>query len=175
MDEDFTAEQVAQGEVAEAAEDAQQVRLEVEARVRAAVRILVVDNEVETADRVVLLLERAGYEAEIATDGAGAMSLAERFQPHLVILGPISNHVGSTEFARALRSSAHDIVHPGDESDAVASSSPDVPILHIVDRAKLLQQRLQTLGTTPQSEAIFKPIDERELLDKVARALALRS
>lgn len=169
MDEDFT---VAQGETAQ---EAQQMRLEVEARVRAAVRILVVDNEVETADRVVLLLERAGYEAEIATDGAGAMSLAERFQPHLVILGSITNHVGNTEFARALRASAHDIVHPSEQANAVASSSPDVPILHIVDRSRLLQQRLQTLGTTPQSEAIFKPVDERELLDKVARALALKS
>lgn len=157
--------------------EAQQTRLEVEARVRASVRILVIDHEVETADRVVVLLERAGYDAEIATDGASGLSLAERFQPHLVILGAISNHTSSTEFARALRASAHDIVHPDDEASAssVASSSPDVPILHLVDRAHLLQQRLQTLGSTPQSEAIFKPVDERELLDKVARALALKS
>lgn len=164
MDENFSAAGAAQGTAAgeamsgaqadagaQAASDAeaqaQQMRVEIEARVRASVRILVIDHEVETADRVVMLLERAGYEAEIATDGASGLSLAERFQPHLVILGAISNHVSSTEFARSLRASAHDIVHP-DEAEvlnAVASSSPDVPILHLVDRAHLLQQRLHTL------------------------------
>ncbi len=159
------------GAAAEAAEAAAQVRLEVEARVRAAVRILVIDNEVETADRV---LERAGYEAEIATDGASGLSLAERFQPHLVILGSITNHVSGTEFARALRSSALESAPSGEDADAMVGSGLSVPILHIVDRARLLQQRLQTLGATPQSEAIFKPVDERELLDKVARALALK-
>ncbi len=162
------------GAAAEAAEAAAQVRLEVEARVRAAVRILVIDNEVETADRVVVLLERAGYEAEIATDGASGLSLAERFQPHLVILGSITNHVSGTEFARALRSSALESAPSGEDADAMVGSGLSVPILHIVDRARLLQQRLQTLGATPQSEAIFKPVDERELLDKVARALALK-
>lgn len=167
------------GDEAQAAQDAdaQQMRLEVEARVRAAVRILVIDNEVETADRVVVLLERAGYEAEIATDGASGLSLADRFQPHLVILGSINNTVSSMEFARLLRASAHDTVlaPESENTGAIVSSGASVPIMHLVDRARLLEQRLHTLGATPQSEAIFKPVDERELLDKVARALALKS
>ncbi len=175
MDEDLEAASQSQSAVeAEVeAEASAQMRLEVEARVRASVRILVIDHEVETADRVVVLLERAGYEAEIATDGASGLSLAERFQPHLVILGQISNHVSGTEFARALRSSA--LESAPTDTDALLGSAHSVPILHIVDRARLLQQRLHTLGATPQSEAIFKPVDERELLDKVARALALKS
>ena len=146
-------------------------QLEVEARLRAAIRILVIDNEVEAADRVVMLLERAGYESEIATDGASGLSLCERFRPHLVVLGAITNSVNPTEFARQLRAAAQEPAAEGMPFNSLAGSGASLPILYLIDRAHLLQQRLQTLGATPLVEAVFKPVDERELLDKVARAL----
>jgi CheY-like chemotaxis protein len=155
------------------ATEEEQLRAEVEARMRAAVRVLIIDNEVETADRLVMLLERAGYEADIATDGASALVLVERFRPHLVILGPIANTVNSTEFTRLLRAAPMEAAETGLETGTASSGGAglEVPILYLLDRAHLLQQRMQKLRDTPMSEAIFKPIDERELLDKVARTL----
>lgn len=155
------------------ATEEEQLRAEVEARLRAAVRVLIIDNEVETADRLVMLLERAGYEADIATDGASALVLVERFRPHLVILGPIANTVNSTEFTRLLRAAPMEAAGSGLETGTASSGGAglEVPILYLLDRAHLLQQRMQNLRDTPMSEAIFKPIDERELLDKVARTL----
>jgi hypothetical protein len=70
-------------------------------------------------------------------------------------------------------SSALDGFEPAPRLSPLVGAGHDVPILHLVDRARLLQQRFQTLSQTPLAEAIITPVDERELLDKVARALLL--
>ena len=48
--------------------------------------ILVVEDEASIAEVVSLYLKRAGFSAQIASDGRQAMTFFERRQPDLVIL-----------------------------------------------------------------------------------------
>lgn len=49
-------------------------------------RVLVVDDNSETADSLVVLLKLLGHDAEIAYDGLAAVEAAERFHPDVMLL-----------------------------------------------------------------------------------------
>ncbi len=49
-------------------------------------RILIVDDDKEIIDAVVYALENAGYEVLVARDGNEGLAMAEKSNPHLVIL-----------------------------------------------------------------------------------------
>src|SRR5215216_476129 len=65
--------------------------------------ILVVEDEASVAEVVSLYLKRAGYQAQIASDGRQAMSLFERHKPDLVILDLMLPEVDGLSLTRWLR------------------------------------------------------------------------
>lgn len=65
--------------------------------------ILVVEDEASIAEVVSLYLKRAGFNAEIASDGRQAMNLFERRKPDLVILDLMLPEVDGLSLTRWLR------------------------------------------------------------------------
>ena len=65
--------------------------------------ILVVEDEASIAEVVSLYLKRAGYGAQIASDGRQAMTLFERSKPDLVILDLMLPEVDGLSLTRWLR------------------------------------------------------------------------
>ena len=50
------------------------------------IRILVIDDDVQTTTDLKRFLERAGYEVQVENDSTNALEGAHLFQPHVVIL-----------------------------------------------------------------------------------------
>ena len=65
--------------------------------------ILVVEDEASIAEVVSLYLKRAGYNAQIASDGRQAMHLFERHKPDLVILDLMLPEVDGLSLTRWMR------------------------------------------------------------------------
>ena len=130
------------------------------AEVHQETRILVIENDVEAADHVINILESDGYAVEIATDATYGVMLAQTYLPHLILLGALSEHLTGADFMRSLRNV------PG-----FAERAQITPVLYLIDNSQLLQQRFQGLRDTPLTSTIFKPANERELLQKIERAL----
>ena len=53
---------------------------------RAGYRVLVVDDDIDTAQSLFLLLLDMGHEAAYATDGTAALEMARKLQPQFVLL-----------------------------------------------------------------------------------------
>ncbi len=70
------------------------------------VRILVVDDDADTAVYICSLLEDHGYEAEAASDAEEALELMERFEPHLVTLDVMMPGRSGLDLLVRLRSDA---------------------------------------------------------------------
>ena len=49
-------------------------------------RVLVVEDSVDSAETLALLLERWGYDVKVAHDGAGALQAARQFHPQIILL-----------------------------------------------------------------------------------------
>ena len=49
-------------------------------------RILVVDDQVDAADGLGMLLDALGHETEVAYQGADAVSVTQQFAPHIVFM-----------------------------------------------------------------------------------------
>jgi CheY-like chemotaxis protein len=65
-------------------------------------RVLVVDDNVDAADSLALLLQQFGHEVRSAYDGASALREVPTFQPHLVLLDIGMPHVSGYDVARAV-------------------------------------------------------------------------
>jgi CheY-like chemotaxis protein/two-component sensor histidine kinase len=96
----------------------------------AAVRVLVVDDNVDAADSLTMMLQAAGQEARAVYDGATALRLFETFRPHLILLDIGMPQMNGYDVARALRSApaGHDPVIAavsgwGQEADKARASA----------------------------------------------------
>ena len=67
-------------------------------------RVLVVDDDIDTAQTLFLLLLDMGHEAAYATDGRRALAAARRLQPEFVILDIGLPDLDGSEVAKDLRS-----------------------------------------------------------------------
>lgn len=70
-------------------------------------RVLVVDDNVEAADLLQMLLEIQGYEVRTANDGLSGLSEAELFRPHVVCTDIEMPGYSGRQLAEALRKSTH--------------------------------------------------------------------
>ncbi|MBV9490972.1 MAG: response regulator [Verrucomicrobia bacterium] len=66
-------------------------------------RVLVVDDNVDAADTLAMLVELAGYEVRVAYDGPAALTVAEYFRPQVVLLDLHLPTLDGYEVARQLR------------------------------------------------------------------------
>ena len=124
-------------------------------------RILVVESENEAADELVRILENDGHRVENAADAKTALLHLHDFEPQLVLLGTYLSDM------------------PGYELTAILRGAPQygwkfrhVGLLFVADRHKLLKARFIGAPDIPIAQYIFKPINEDEVRDKVAREIA---
>ncbi|HEX6767450.1 MAG TPA: ATP-binding protein, partial [Polyangiaceae bacterium] len=66
-------------------------------------RVLVVDDNLDAAESMSLLLSELGHETRMLTDGKRVVEVAREFQPHVVVLDISLPDVSGFELARALR------------------------------------------------------------------------
>lgn len=66
-------------------------------------RVLVVDDNVDAAQTLAMLVQLAGHDVRIAYDGPPALTLAEAFQPQVVLLDLNLPAMDGYEVARKLR------------------------------------------------------------------------
>jgi CheY-like chemotaxis protein len=72
----------------------------------AAMRVLCVDDQRETAGAVGRLLEHAGYEVRVCHDGPEALAAARAFQPDVCVIDLMLPGMDGTELAVRLREQA---------------------------------------------------------------------
>ena len=66
-------------------------------------RILVADDNQDAATSLAMVLEMAGHETRVATDGAKAVAIAMEFRPHVVMLDIAMPVMDGLEAAREIR------------------------------------------------------------------------
>lgn len=66
-------------------------------------RILVVDDDQDSAEVFVEILTRAGHQTKLALDGASAIAIAKVFLPQLILLDIQLSNMDGYEVARLLR------------------------------------------------------------------------
>ena len=66
-------------------------------------RVLIVDDNADAVDSLAALLRRNGYLAHTATDGAGALTLAETIHPDVIVLDLGMPQVNGYDVARTVR------------------------------------------------------------------------
>ena len=118
-------------------------------------RILVVDDEPDVGALIVQVLERAGYRARAAGNGAEALDCLARASYDLVI----------TDLRMPIMSGVELVEHIGD-------LYPDVGSMVLTAHATL-ESAIQVLKMGAQ-DYVVKPFDVQELTQKVARCLAER-
>jgi signal transduction histidine kinase len=66
-------------------------------------RILVADDNQDAADSLAMFLEMGGHDVRVAHDGRAALSVAQTFRPHIVLLDIGMPRLNGYEVAQALR------------------------------------------------------------------------
>jgi len=122
-------------------------------------RVLIVESDVETSDRLSSLLEAEGYVTSLAADAKNALLLLNDFQPNLVLLGTYLSDMPGYELTQILRGAPQ-----------YAWRFKQTGLLYVADRHKLLKHRLIGAPDVPLAQYVFKPIDPNELREKVRKA-----
>jgi CheY-like chemotaxis protein len=111
----------------------------------APLRVLVVDDSVDTARMMKLLLKQQGHEATTAFDGTGAIEVARAFRPDAVLL---------------------DLTLPDMSGSEVAEQFKGIPELSGCILVAVTDYDAETLGTSSPFEHHFKkPVDHEALAE----------
>lgn len=121
-------------------------------------RILVVEDEPEAAQLLGLTLTRAGYAADVATDGAQALDAVSQAHYDGMTLDLMLPDIGGLEVIRRIR-----------ERDRTAT----LPI--VVVSAKVEEGRLAINGDFAAVEWVAKPLDQDRLLTVLGHLMAAPS
>src|SRR5687768_3001421 len=70
---------------------------------RNAIRVLIIDDEIEFAGLLAAILDDEGYETAVAHDGLDGLALARRLSPDLVIVDAAMPGIDGYELCRRLR------------------------------------------------------------------------
>ncbi|MFC2012918.1 response regulator [Chloroflexota bacterium] len=114
-------------------------------------RILVVDDDVKTAELVKLYLSRDGYRVIVAYDGIEALRLARERHPDLIVLDLMLPGIDGLEICRTIRAES------------------DTPIIMLTARTTD-QDKLIGLGLGAD-DYVTKPFSPRELAARVRAVL----
>jgi PAS domain S-box-containing protein len=118
-------------------------------------RVLVVDDNIDTANTLNLLLRSLGHETRVANDGPAALAAAEDFHPDVVLLDIGMSGMNGYEVARRLRSRKEGrlkivaITGWGAEADRARSTDAgfDVHLVKPVDEVELRQILMNGIRT----------------------------
>jgi signal transduction histidine kinase/CheY-like chemotaxis protein len=118
-------------------------------------KILIVDDNVDAAETLVMMLEASGYEVRAAIDGPGALALLDTFIPALAILDIGLPGMDGYELARRLRADPR-VANVGLIALTGYGREPD--------RSRALASDFQ--------EHLVKPVRPDRLLDAVSQLLS---
>lgn len=125
-------------------------------------KVLVVDDEQPIIDVLTYNLKRSGYQVLVAWDGEGALEVARRERPDLIILDLMLPKLDGTEVCRTLRREMADV-----RTSDVRTS--DIPIIMLTARDEEIDRVLGLeLGA---DDYVIKPFSVRELLARVKAVL----
>jgi two-component system OmpR family response regulator len=119
------------------------------------VRVLVVDDESTLADLLAMALRYEGWQVRTAGDGLGAVNVARKYRPDIVVLDVMLPDVDGLEVLRRLR-----------------GQLPDVPVLFLTAR-DAVEDRVAGL-TAGGDDYVTKPFSLEELVARL-RALLRRA
>ncbi len=120
-------------------------------------KVLVVDDEQPIIDVLTYNLKRSGYQVLVAWDGEGALEVARRERPDLIILDLMLPKLDGTEVCRTLRREMADV------------RTSDIPIIMLTARDEEIDRVLGLeLGA---DDYVVKPFSVRELLARVKAVL----
>jgi CheY-like chemotaxis protein len=98
-------------------------------QLRSAIRVMVIDDDVDAADTLCQLLELLGCSTAVGYDGAAALEISSRFLPHVAFVDFDLQKRTGAEVARAIRAEASAQVlicltgHRGSDIAAVAMAA----------------------------------------------------
>ncbi len=115
-------------------------------------RLLVVDDDRDGGEALASYLNELGHEVTAAADGDGALAIAERMQPELVLLDIGMPGMDGHELARRLR--------------ALPGSQQAVLVAVTGYDAEADRQRSLAAGC---DEHLIKPVDPKAILDLLAK------
>lgn len=114
--------------------------------------VLIIDDSVTVRKVTSRLLERNGYETQVAVDGVDALEKLQEITPDLMLLDIEMPRMDGFEFANQVRHT---------------SRLKDIPIIMITSRTgEKHRERAMTIGV---NQYMGKPFQEQELLDNVAK------
>ena len=117
-------------------------------------RLLVVDDNVDAAETLALLLSSAGYDVQTAADAETALALVETFIPELAVLDIGLPGMDGYELAKRLRSDLH---------------IPDLKLIALTGYGR--ESDLERAITSGFDVHLVKPADPERLLDEIARLM----
>ncbi|PWH18483.1 MAG: hypothetical protein DDG59_05955 [Anaerolineae bacterium] len=118
-------------------------------------KVLIVDDDLDTLRLVGLMLQRQGYQILAASNGPQALVLAEKEQPHLILLDIMMPEMDGYEVARRIR------------ANPVTAS---IPIIMFTAKSQVEDK---VLGyEAGADDYITKPTQPRELFAKMRAVLA---
>lgn len=131
-------------------------------------KILIVEDDIKTANLLRLYLRQAGYKAETANDGYSGLDMARRIQPDLVILDLMLPNLDGLDICRLIRlessvpiiiltaKSTEDDVLRGLELGADDYIAKPFSPREVVARVKTVLRRMQdSTGSSGQKELHF--------------------
>jgi DNA-binding response OmpR family regulator len=113
--------------------------------------VLVIEDDPNTANLVVLYLEREGFQALQANDGEKGLALAKKYGPDLVILDLMLPRLDGWEICRRLRKTS------------------EIPVIMLTARGEEID-RVSGL-TLGADDYVVKPFSPRELVARVKAVL----
>jgi two-component system OmpR family response regulator len=118
----------------------------------AAVRVLVVDDEVNIAEMVAMALRYEGWEVSVAHNGADAITMARRLGPDAIVLDIMLPDLGGLEVLRRLR-----------------AFDPEVPVLFLTAK-DAVEDRVAGL-TAGGDDYVIKPFSLEEVVARLRRLM----
>ena len=119
--------------------------------------VLVVEDEVASAQLLSYILGSGGHQVHVAHDGVAALEMAQRIRPDLILLDVMMPGLNGFQVCERLKADG---------------ATRDIPVLFLSALAEVDDKiRAFTLGAT---DYITKPFHAREVLARVATHLSLR-
>ena len=118
-------------------------------------KILIVEDNSDTAKVLATKLEGAGFEIQTAADAAQGLTAAHQFRPHLIVLDLLIPGGGGISLLKRLKLSVH---------------TNTIPVMVLTGIEKDAEEDVRALGVQVY---LRKPFDPQQVLEEIKRILGI--